>query len=215
MIAFDIETTGLDPKKCAVTVVCTECLFTGQKRAFEFARLDRRRADVAKDPDMNEDERETELLTLEEQRDLLVEEMIQLFDDAHSLCAFNGVRFDIPFLMQAFDIPARTGTAWVLKTTDILECCRVLHKHTFKLDLLCEENNMPMKSGTGLAAIGMAKNGQFDKLRDYCADDVSILCNLYKQRHLINPRTKESMDLREWCRTDTYDMLMMMEIDDL
>ena len=151
-------------------------------------------------------------MVLQEQRDLLLREMIELFDASTSLCAFNGIRFDIPFLMQAFDIPAQTATKWVLKTTDILECCRNLHKHTFKLDLLCEKNGMPMKSGTGLAAISMAHNAKFDQLRDYCADDVTILCNLYRQRYLTNPRTGVQMDLSHWCKRDVYDVLMIMEL---
>ena len=43
MLAFDIETTGLDPKNSVVTVVCTECFFTGECIAYEFERVMRSR----------------------------------------------------------------------------------------------------------------------------------------------------------------------------
>ena len=39
MLAFDIETTGLQPEKCLVTVVCTQDYFTGERRVYEFARV--------------------------------------------------------------------------------------------------------------------------------------------------------------------------------
>ena len=41
----------------------------------------------------------------------------------------------------------------------------------------------------------MARNVEFDKLRDYCADDVHILCNLYRKQHLPNPRSSDVINL--------------------
>jgi DNA polymerase III epsilon subunit-like protein len=212
MIAFDIETMGLDARRHAVTVVCTECLFTGERKAFEFARLAHSRRAVEQGPG-DADEKATQLLVLDDQRNIILQDLVKTLDEAPSICAFNGVRFDVPFLMQAFDIPQSTGTAWVLKMTDILEACRLLHKHTFKLDLLCQINGLPMKTGTGLAAIEMARNAEFDKLRDYCADDVHILCNLYRKQHLRNPRSPHDIDLAQWCHTDIYDILMALDAD--
>ena len=177
MLAFDIETTGLDPKNSVVTVVCTECFFTGECIAYEFERV-----------------RQQEPHNF----DLLVRNMVQAFDQASSLCAFNGVRFDIPFLHKALKLPDNVVAQWLLKTTDILEACRLCMfgpYHTFKLDLLCEHNGVPMKTSTGLQAIVMAKEKRWDDLRVYCADDVRILCNLYRQRKLKNPRNHEEIDV--------------------
>jgi uncharacterized protein YprB with RNaseH-like and TPR domain len=39
MLAFDIETTGLDPASSVVTVVCTQDFHTGERRAYEFGRV--------------------------------------------------------------------------------------------------------------------------------------------------------------------------------
>ena len=144
----------------------------------------------------------------------MTEALVRQFDNASSLCAFNGIRFDIPFMHIALNLTIETTTDWVLKTTDILECSRLLHNKTFKLDLLCEHNGLPMKSASGLAAIAMANEGRFNELRDYCADDVSILCDLYRKRHIKNPRTNQSIDLAEWSHEDLYDILCAMEISD-
>lgn len=177
MLAFDIETTGLDPRNSVVTVVCTECFFTGECVAYEFERV-----------------RNQEPQNL----NLLIQNMVEAFNKASSLCAFNGVRFDIPYLHKSFNLSDSVVAQWLLKTTDILEACRLKMfgpYHTFKLDLLCEHNGVPMKTSTGLQAIAMAKEKRWDDLRTYCADDVRILCNLYRQRKLKNPRNHKEIDV--------------------
>jgi DNA polymerase III epsilon subunit-like protein len=177
MLAFDIETTGLSPTNSVVTVVCTECFFTGERIAYEFARV-----------------RKQEPQNMQQ----LVREMTDAFNRASSLCAFNGVRFDIPFLHKAFGLPDAVVAGWLVKTTDILEACRLQifgARHTFKLDLLCEHNGVPMKSSTGLQAIAMAHEQRWEDLRVYCADDVRILCNLYRKKRLTNPRNHVDIDV--------------------
>lgn len=143
MLAFDIETFGLDPSKTKISVICTECIFTGERKTFEFAKHDR---EVGGPPTA------------------LTAELVATLDAAQSLSAFNGVRFDIPFIQIALKIPEEKVRAWVLKTTDILEYVRLINNHTFKLDLLCERNDMPMKSGTGLFAITLAQEGRWKEL---------------------------------------------------
>ena len=41
MLAFDIETFGLDPRCAKISVICTECIFTGKRKTFEFAKHNR------------------------------------------------------------------------------------------------------------------------------------------------------------------------------
>ena len=129
MLAFDIETTGLDPASSVVTVVCTQDFHTGERRAYEFGRV------RAREP---------------QNVGLLERELVEAFDAADSLCAFNGVRFDIPFLHAALRLSQETTAAWLLKTTDILEAARLGlfgPAHTFSLNLLCQHNQVPVKSG--------------------------------------------------------------------
>jgi hypothetical protein len=186
MLAFDIETTGLDPAHSVVTVVCTEDFHTGERRAYEFGRV---RA--------GEPQNEARLR----------EELICAFDAAEALCAFNGVRFDIPFLHKALQLPQETTAAWLFKTTDILEAARLGlfgPTHTFGLNLLCQHNQVPVKSGSGLQAIKFAQEHQWDELLRYCADDVRILCDLYRRRLLNNPRFHGVIDLRTIAPASVY-----------
>jgi hypothetical protein len=186
MLAFDIETTGLDPCSSVVTVVCTEDFHTGERRAYEFGRV------RACEP---------------QGEALLRDELIAAFDAADALCAFNGVRFDIPFLHKALQLPQETTAAWLFKTTDILEAARLGlfgPAHTFGLNLLCQHNQVPVKSGSGLQAIKFAQEHQWDALLSYCADDVRILCDLYRRRLLNNPRFHGVIDLRKIAPASVY-----------
>jgi len=186
MLAFDIETTGLDPASSVVTVVCTQDFHTGERRAYEFGRV------RAHEP---------------QNVGLLKTELVDAFDAAESLCAFNGVRFDIPFLHSALKLSQETTAAWLLKTTDILEAARLGlfgPSHTFSLNLLCQHNQVPVKSGSGLQAIHFAKEGRWDALLSYCADDVRILCDLYQRRFLNNPRYRKVIDLQTIALPSTY-----------
>lgn len=183
MLAFDIETYGLDPKKHAVTVVCTEDFHTGEQRKYEFARY-------AKQADMKKQ---------------LTADLVAAFDAAECLCAFNGVRFDLPFLQKALDIDPHTVAGWVLKTTDILEQSRLRYKTTFSLNLLCEHNGIPVKISSGLHAVKMAQDGEFDKLAEYCADDTAILCKIYRLQHITLPKLNQTQDLMLWAPKSVYD----------
>ena len=213
MLAFDIETTGLNPRKSVVTVVCTEDFFTGKRKAYEFARIQAERDHLLAERDkhaVNSSawlELDVSVSAQDDLYDQTTRELIEDLDAAPALCAFNGIQFDIPFLQTAFDIDTLTVAHWVLKTTDILEVSRIVYKNTFKLDLLCQYNNMTMKSGSGLEAIRMAEEGRFDDLREYCADDVHILNNLYRQQYLKHPRTDALMNLGDWAPSMLYEKI--------
>lgn len=177
MIAFDIETTGLKPEKGdRCTIVCAEDWLTREKYTFEFERS-------RQDP---------------QQHDSLLSQMCELFDQADSLSAFNGIKFDIPFLQKCFNLHPGQTNAWILKTVDIYDRCKRLQQPTFSLNMLCEVNGVPMKISSGTEAIGMAERGEWQELREYCAMDVSILNNLADRRILIHPRTHAIIDLAAW-----------------
>lgn len=192
MLAFDIETTGLDPHRAQVTVVCTEDFYTGEKKAYEFARL-----------------RKHEPQNLPS----LTAELIQAFESAESLCAFNGIRFDLPFLHTALNLSADNTGKWMAKCSDILEACRLQcfgPKHTFGLNALCGANDIMQKSSCGLEAIQMAEAGRWDDLNAYCHDDVSILCKLYRRKILKNPRKHQAIELSKICHENMYSTTGML-----
>lgn len=180
MLCFDIETTGLDANHCKVTVICTEDFVSGVCKTYEFARYPER---------INE----------------LTAQIIEDFEACASLCAFNGVRFDIPFMVKSLKIDRVYEARWIAKTSDILEQSRLLYKKTFGLNLLCETNGIPVKISDGKEAIRMAQNGDWDRLNEYCAQDVAILCDLYRKREILHPRTKDSIDLKRWSRDMLYE----------
>jgi len=178
---FDIETTGLADSD-AVTVVCCETYESGACRVFNFAKA------------ATDDERAT-----------LREELIREFDGASGLCAYNGVRFDLPFMQRALAIPVKNVTEWVLKTSDILEQLRLRDNATCKLDFLCGLNGVATKSSSGREAIRMAAEGRWEELEDYCANDVRILCDLYRKRVLCHPTRREVLvDLAEFVPPGFY-----------
>ena len=196
MLAFDIETTGLDPRAAQITVVCTEDFYTGEKKAYEFARI-----------------RKCEAHNLS----LLATELVKAFDSAESLCAFNGVRFDLPFLHTALNLSCETMGKWLAKCSDILEACRLQSfgpRHTFGLNALCIANGIMQKSSSGMHAIEMARDERWDDLNAYCHDDVTILCKLYRRKTLQNPRKHQPIVLSKICHENLYTtsgMLLRLE----
>jgi hypothetical protein len=180
-IFFDIETTGLADND-TVTVVCTENYESSTCKVFNFAKA-----------------------ATAEERARLRGALVQEFDDATTLCAYNGVRFDLPFLQRALAIPVENVTEWVLKTSDILEQLRLRDNATCKLDYLCTLNGVPSKSSSGLEAIRMAADGRWDELEMYCANDVRIMCDLYRKRFLKHPTRKDArVDLRDYVPPGFY-----------
>jgi hypothetical protein len=181
MIVFDIETTGLNNSD-KVTVICTEDFESGRKQVYNFGKA-----------------------ACETDRQHLIDALTRDFDAATSLCAYNGIRFDLPFMQKDLKIPADKITQWVLKTSDILEQLRLRESTMCKLDHLCDINNIAMKSSDGCAAVRMAREGQWDKLEDYCANDVHILCELYRKRTLNHPHKKGAyIDLQAYACDGFY-----------
>lgn len=160
MVAFDIETRGLNPLvPDAVTCVCFhDGLGLSETHLFK-----------ATDPEEDLRTRERVLARL---------------DSAPRLCAFNGVRFDIPFLCKAWGISSDRAGEWVRKTVDVFEACKLGVGRTFGLNRLLEINGMESKTGTGRDAIRLAEAGEWDKLGAYCMQDTR-LTHLVSCQHQI------------------------------
>lgn len=140
MLAFDLETTGLDPASDEVTCACAYDPENGVDIIFFFAR----------DPP---------------------EAFFELLDRAQRLCAFNGARFDLPFLQARYAIPdARVG-GWTLKLYDLYEISRLGFESGFSLNALLAANGMDSKTGTGGDAVVLAREGRWDELGAYCRQD--------------------------------------------
>jgi hypothetical protein len=167
MVAFDIETMGLDSRKDRVTAACLYGAMDGPRPGQQIVR-------TAADPGTHIVR--TFIFTDDDPvaDASLQEEFMAHLDSARFLCTFNGIRFDIPFLQQAWDIPQARVEAWILKTFDVYEACKLGLNATFSLNRLLAANNLESKSGSGLHAIHLAKTGQWEALGDYCMQDTRL-----------------------------------------
>jgi DNA polymerase elongation subunit (family B) len=92
-------------------------------------------------------------------------------DEADVLCAFNGARFDIPFIQKQWNLPTIQVQGWILKLVDIYDMCFHVFKRGFSLNQLLLANNIDCKTGTGKEAIDLALNQKWKELADYCMQD--------------------------------------------
>jgi hypothetical protein len=165
MLAFDIETFHLDPKVGGISVACVYDEANGISESFNFVA----------NPGLDEEER-----------------FMKRLDEADILCAFCGARFDIPFIVERFKVPAERYSAWYRKLFDHFEICKWLFESSCGLDKLCARNGLPVKSSTGLQAIQWAKDGEWDKLIPYCMQDAIITYQISMKRSVILPLTAKS-----------------------
>jgi hypothetical protein len=157
MLAFDIETMGLDRKKDPITVISLYDPDVEISEVLRFVEL-----------------RDGKVVYKENYIDI-VNNLIQKLDDAEYLCAFNGTNFDLPYIQAQFEIPIDKVQKWVMKTHDILETCRRGFNRTFNLNMCLELNNVGSgKTGSGMEAVQQAQRGDWASLERYCLDD-SIL----------------------------------------
>ena len=181
LLCFDIETTGLDAGRDEVTMICTQDVETGDRKSYNFGVLS------------HNDEPSSELVCA----------VIDAFEQADCLCAFNGIRFDLPFMQQALQIHEDIITRWALKTIDPLEVLRLSGHRTSSLDKICTHNNIPSKSSTGKQAVQMASDGRWEELQMYYEQDVAILCTLVQQRTFKHPAQDGEIDLVS-CMPDAW-----------
>lgn len=183
MLSLDIETMGL--KNCPVTMVC----MYDQNRNFQVSY-----------PFVTCQNCETGEITNEEQWKDWKDEIIFLLNDADTICAFNGIEFDLPFLANYFEVEDEMLGQWICKTVDIFYAVKQLTNRWFKLSTLLEINDLESKSGTGIEAIEWAKNNEVEKLQDYCMQDTIMTWKLF---HLEKVKIPIEIDNKTLCWNKT------------
>jgi DEAD/DEAH box helicase domain-containing protein len=124
-----------------------------------------------------------------------------ILETAEILIGFNSEHFDIPLLNKYYP-----GNLEKIKGLDILKEIQKSAGRRMKLSQLAEGTLGVGKSGSGLEAILWWKNGEIEKIRKYCLDDVRITRDLYnyalKNNKLIfkeGGRMNEiKLDTSEW-----------------
>jgi hypothetical protein len=126
----------------------------------------------------------------------LEEELPQLWPILEStdiLIGYNSDHFDIPLLDKYYP-----GDLYKIKSLDILKEIYKVYGRRMKLDQLAEGTLGINKSGNGLQAYYWWKQGEIQKIRDYCLDDVKITRDLYEYALKNNKLTfKEGSKLNE------------------
>lgn len=97
-----------------------------------------------------------------------------IIDQADMIIGFNSNHFDIPLLDKYYP-----GDLFQKKSLDILHEIRISYGRRMKLDQIAEGTLGIKKSGHGLQAITWWKNGELDKIKKYCEDDVRITKEIY------------------------------------
>lgn len=138
MLAFDIETTGLDPSSNVVTAACVYDKDAGIEKTYI--------------PALGHD----------------MEEFLKDLDNADRLCSFYGLGFDIPFIQHQYKVSNERVQGWVMKLYDICETSRICFGRAFQLQSLLLGNGLEGKNGSGSDAILLACNGDWEALGKYC-----------------------------------------------
>jgi len=94
---------------------------------------------------------------------------------AHLLVGFSSKRFDLPILQKHFKFNLSS-----IPHYDMLEEVEKNYGRRVGLGVLAEANLGEGKSGKGLDAIEYYKNGEIERLKSYCLQDVKITKNLYE-----------------------------------
>lgn len=97
-----------------------------------------------------------------------------IIENADILIGFNSDHFDVPLLNKYYP-----GDLSKIKSLDILKEIQKAYGRRMKLDQLAEGTLGTKKSGHGLDAIKWWKEGNIQKIRDYCIDDVRITKEIY------------------------------------
>jgi len=108
----------------------------------------------------------------------LQEELTQLWpilEKADMLIGYNSDHFDIPLLNKYYP-----GDLLQIKSLDLLKEIKESLGRRIKLDTIAEATLGVNKSGNGLEALTWWKNGEVEKVRTYCLDDVKITKEVYE-----------------------------------
>ena len=158
MLAFDLETTGLDPVRDRITCAGVYDPVKGIERVFFFTLGDSG------------------------------EEFMILLDQADRLCAFNGADFDLAFIFAQLSPSEERVGAWRLKLYDVYTACKWGLGLTFSLQALLVANHLDGKTGTGGEAIVLFHEKRWIELGDYCLHDTRMTHRVSSLGSIALPR---------------------------
>jgi DEAD/DEAH box helicase domain-containing protein len=116
-----------------------------------------------------------------------------IIESADVLITYNGDHFDIPLLNKYYP-----GDLSKIKSLDLLVEIRASLGRRLKLDSVAEATLGKKKIGHGLEAVEWYKQGEIEKIKKYCLEDVKITKEVYeyalKNNHL---KYKDNGELKQ------------------
>jgi len=97
-----------------------------------------------------------------------------IIEKTDMLIGYNSDHFDIPLLNKYYP-----GDLTLIKSLDILKEIKSSLGRRLKLDSVAQATLGKKKIGDGLEAITWWKNGEVEKVKKYCEEDVRITKELY------------------------------------
>ncbi len=127
-----------------------------------------------------------------------INSVAELFSQSDRLIGFSMHRYDIPVLHHYFkSLPHPNLDLWQKDRVDLLDEIEMVAGQRVSLSKLAELNLGVSKEYKGADAITFYKEGNIDKLKEYCLKDVKLTKELYdlyrKQKYFLVPdrRTDE------------------------
>lgn len=128
-----------------------------------------------------------------------------LIEQADMLIGYNSDHFDIPLLNKYYP-----GDLAQIKSLDLMKEIKGSLGRRIKLDTIAQATLGTQKSGDGLEAIRWWRDGEVEKVRQYCLQDVKITKDIYdyarEHGHVLytDMGTKKEipLDTSDWERAD-------------
>lgn len=98
-----------------------------------------------------------------------------ILETCDMLIGFNSDHFDIPILNKYYP-----GDLTKIKSLDILKEIKDSFGRRLSLDTIAQGTLGTAKSANGLQAITWWRQGEIEKIRQYCLDDVKITKDVYE-----------------------------------
>lgn len=127
----------------------------------------------------------------------------KVLENADALVGYNSDHFDIPILNKYYP-----GDLKRIKSIDLLKEIHSVLGRRVRLDAVAEGTLKMRKSGNGLDALKWWRNGEREKVRDYCLKDVEITRKVFDYALANNAlkfvelgKIKEvKLDTRNWLK---------------
>ncbi len=124
--------------------------------------------------------------------------LFPILENASYIIGYNVKSFDIPVLQAYYP-----GKVENFSSFDLLEDIRSIIGHRLALNDIISATLGKKKTGHGLMAIDMYKEGRWDELKKYCMDDVMLTKEVFefgvrnKEIQYLNERGKVSIKV-DW-----------------